>query len=83
MNEHGVQLLDWPAPSPDMSPIENMWRIIKTAVCELKPRNMLELGRYVVQEWNNIAPEQYKHLVENMPKRIQPLVRARGLVTKY
>ena len=40
MNERGVQLLDWPTESPDMSPIENMWRIIKAAVSERKPRNM-------------------------------------------
>jgi len=45
MNEHGVQLLDWAALSSDMSPIENLWCIIKTAVSERKPRNIQELGR--------------------------------------
>ena len=83
MNEHGVQLLDWHAQSLDTSPIENMWGIIKAALSEHKPRNMQELRRIVVDEWNNIMPEQCKRLVENMPKRIQALVHACGLTTKY
>ena len=83
MNEHVVQLLDWPAQSPETSPIEHMWRIIKAAVSERKPRNMQELRKFAVDEWNNIMPEQCKRLVENMPKRIQALVQACGLATKY
>ena len=83
MNEHGVQLLDWPAQSPDMSPIETMWRIIKAAASERKSRNTQELRRFVVDEWNHITPEQCKPIVDNMPKRIQTLVHARGLASKY
>ena len=83
MNEHGAQLLDWPAQSPDMSLIENLWHIIKAAVSERKPRNMQDPRRFVVDEWNNIKPEQCKRLVENMPKIIQTLVRAHRLATKY
>jgi len=83
MNEHGVQLLDWPAQSPETSPIEHMWRIIKAAVSERKPRIMQELRRFVVDEWNNIKLKQYKRLVESVPKRIQALTHTRGLRIKY
>ncbi|KAK2149492.1 hypothetical protein LSH36_449g01019 [Paralvinella palmiformis] len=34
MNEHGVQLLDWTAESPDTSSKENLWHILKAAVSE-------------------------------------------------
>jgi len=66
-----------------MSPVENIWRMINAAVSERKPRNMQELRRFVDGEWNNITPEQCKRLVENMPKRFQALVHARGLAIKY
>ena len=32
LEENGIQFLDWPAQSPDLSPIENLFGIIKRSV---------------------------------------------------
>lgn len=37
VNTHGVRLLNWPAQSPDLNPIENWWYQIKILVAKNKP----------------------------------------------
>ena len=38
---HGILLLDWASNSPDLNPIEQIWRIIKQALRKRPPRDSL------------------------------------------
>ncbi len=43
LNDHGVGAIDWPANSPDLNPIENLWGIVKRKMRNKRPKNADEL----------------------------------------
>ncbi len=36
--DHGVGVLDWPANSPDLNPIDNLWGIVKRKIRNKRPK---------------------------------------------
>ena len=83
LQEHSIQVSDWPAQSPDMSPIENLGWIIKRSVSKQKPKSLDELKALIQEEWDKITPQQWERLVGKMPARIRALLHANGRASKH
>ncbi|KAJ4436486.1 hypothetical protein ANN_16517 [Periplaneta americana] len=72
LQEVGIHVLPWPARSPDMKPIENVWDMLGQRVKNRRPRSesLQELRRALGEEWELIPQEDIANQIESMPRRV-------------
>lgn len=83
LQERNVPRLDWPAQSPDLNPIENVWHNIKHQLRNEKYRNLDELWAKNKEKWDCLDPEYCRKLIEGMWKRLRAVKAQKGFASKY
>ncbi len=83
LHNNSVTVLEWPSQSPDLNPIEHLWRDLKMAVHQRLPSNLTELERICKEEWQRIPKSRCEKLVASFPKRLMAVLNQRGSSTKY
>ena len=74
--DRGITVLHWPAHSPDLNLIENLWGIVKKKMKDTRVNNENELKAAIVASWASIRPQQCHGLIASMPRRIDAVIRA-------
>jgi hypothetical protein len=85
LNENDVDVLPWPANSPNLSPIEHVWDEMERRLRHLpqQPTNLQQLGRDLIQVWNDIPQDFHAHVIGSMRRRCTAVINAQGGHTRY
>jgi hypothetical protein len=69
---------DWPANSPDLSPIEMLWAIMKRIVWKLKPKTIHDLKTALQAAWDLIRMSTINGLCRGFQARLEPCLEQEG-----
>lgn len=81
----GVRVLQWPAESPDLNPIEHLSDVLGRNVRDrpVQPNNLDELFVALQEEWRRIPVGTIRTLIRSMPRRCQAVLQRHGRQTRY
>ena len=81
--KHGIKYYANTPQSPDLSIIENVWRILKQAVKKHKAKSVDQLHWAIEYEWNQIPQEKINELVLTMRDHMSQVYEREGPSTMY
>jgi hypothetical protein len=92
LEEHGIWVIDWPPHSPDLNPIEHVWKKLKSIIYSIEPgfsdlkKNMSDIAyarRIIEEAWSLMDMDLIRKLIESLPQRLQAVKNAGGWYTHY
>lgn len=79
----GINVLRWPANSPDLSIIENVWGWMKNELSMMTECNEEEWETRIINLWDNLSHDYLKSLFDSIPERINRCIAAKGGYIDY
>ena len=79
--QQDFEIMDW--QSPDLNPIENLWKTLRVKVMERNPTNTEDLWVKLQEEWSKITIEDCQVLIRSCSRRCAAVIGSKGSFTKY
>ena len=82
-SKYEVQRIDWPSMSPDLNPIENVWKLLKMNLARKNVRTYKSLVAAVKKELKAFPKDLTTNLVRSMKNRISDVISNKGNFIMY
>ena len=83
LSNQNIQVLEWPAQSPDLNPIENVWAELNRRLRKRKCNSEEELFELLTKTWNELDAAYLQKLIESMPRRCAAVIKSKGFPIDY
>ena len=85
LQSEAVTSVPWPAMSPDLNPIEQIWDMLGRRIQAREPpvQNIRQLKAALHQEWQQLSQQDIRRLTGGMRHRVEAVIQARGGYTRY
>ncbi|GFW00313.1 transposable element Tcb2 transposase [Trichonephila clavipes] len=85
LDSEGIERIVWPARSPDLNPIENVWDALRRQVAGRKypPTNKNTLIRALTEKWDKLPQQLLDNVVQSMVRRVECCITLHGGHTPY
>lgn len=87
LERHGIWVQDHPAHSPDLNPIEHVWKKMKKILRRDYPglyllkkneANIAKVEGALKDAWNKVPQDLINRLIQSMPRRLATVRKAKG-----
>ena len=78
LQDKSLNVLEWLGQSPDLNPIDHLWRDLKIVVQRCSPSNLTELEMICREEWEKLPKYSCVKLVASYTKRLEAVIAANG-----
>ena len=78
-----ITVMQWHAQSPDLNPIENLWKQLDEVCLHGRSRNAEELHQELQTDWPQIKQVQIDKHIESMSHRCTKVVNNNGYAINY
>ena len=84
LSENNIETLEWPPQSPDLSPIENIWNVLKMKLKVIKPRprSHAKMRDKCSEIWLTLTDDVRVGLLNTVRERLRKCLKAKGILIK-
>ena len=84
LEENQIQTFEWPPQSPDLSPIENIWNVLKMKMKALRPRprTYARMRDAIYEIWPGLQDDIRVNLIDGFRSRLKAVIKSKGEIIK-